>query len=110
MWNKTFNACITQEQSALENTDCSKWPGSTPGYKNGKLGCVCKPPLVRSQKRAECITQSKADLENANCQNGKVAVLDYGVVKCQCPQRTSWVESLGKCATQYEWSEDCNNR
>lgn len=110
VWNKANNACITQKEAALEKINCSQWPGSKPGYFNGKAGCVCVKPLVRSQKRAACITQEEAALENANCQNGKVAILDNGIVKCQCPQNKFWSDNLGKCATSYELSQDCNHR
>ncbi len=110
VWNKAQNACITKDEAMLENLDCSQWPGSVPGYFDGKAGCVCPSPLYRNKDNSACITEEEARLENANCQNGKVAILDYGVVKCQCPQRTWWVESLGKCATQYEWSEYCNSQ
>jgi predicted nucleic acid-binding Zn-ribbon protein len=108
VWNKNKTACITQKEAALENLDCSRWPGSMPGYQNGKASCICKPGLVPNKAGNACITEIEAAYENANCQNGMVPVLttDQSVI-CQCPPNKWWVEEIHHCVTFYEWDRYC---
>ena len=86
VWNRARNACITREQAALETMDCSRWPGSIPGYQNGNPSCVCPGGMVHNSANTACVTERQARQEKTDCSRwpGTVPGYSNGQFGCVC--------------------------
>ena len=45
---------------------------------------------------------------NVSCRNGQVPVVDNGRTVCQCPGNKWWVDTLNRCASYYEYAQECD--
>jgi hypothetical protein len=95
---------------APPSADCSRWPGSVPGYFQGKFGCICPEGTKLNHERNACIEKNIVVMKNGRCTGGREAVQDGGRTLCQCPGNQWWSDILGRCASYYEYDQACKQR
>jgi hypothetical protein len=112
-WNKDKTACIDYRQAAVENTDCSRWPGSIPMWNNqtNRVECFCPQGLAWNRDRTMCIDARQAAVENTDCSRWPGSVPQWNSqtnrVECFCPQGMIWNRDRTACiSVQQQQDQD----
>jgi hypothetical protein len=111
-WNRDRTRCIDSRQAAVENTNCSRWPGSVPMWnkKANRAECFCPQGMAWNRDRTRCIDARQAAVENTNCSRwpGSVPMWNKKAnrAECFCPRGMVWNSDRTRCIDERQAQAD----